>query len=165
MNIAAIGSRDLPPEYERMMLKFGFLIGKKGWSMSTGGAIGSDLAWLNGFNRAKSFFNAYIYLPWESYNIELLDSRNNMIVIHKEEWVELAASHHPNWNNLKDSVKKLMTRNVGVVHNSNKVLYYVNPDSKTSGTKHAIKCAASLNIPCFNIHNKTELELIEFLKS
>jgi len=141
------------------------------YCLRSGGADGADLAFENGVIDRE---NKEIYLPWRGFN----ESDSQRFQIPKEAF-EIASRHHPAWDKLKDSVRRLMARNVQQVlgQDLNKPSAFVicwTPDgcehsntrtSKTGGTGLAISVASEFNIPVYNLkhHERSFFSFIDMI--
>ena len=152
--VAGIGTRmtELSVEdnirYSRLLLSIGEYIGKRNWTLSSGNANGSDYWFAKGVSNINPS-RVMLYLPWEYYNAEQIHPQNRWSNEHKDEWIPVAEKCHPNWARLKDSVKKMMIRNVGIVSRANVVLAL--PSRKTGGTRHGMSAARELGIPVVDL--------------
>lgn len=153
MIIAGIGSRKTPVDVQTEMTQVGeWCRSKKIWVRS-GHAEGADWAFEQG---AQEYCIAY--LPWFSFNKEL-KSRARMLVPDFTRDIELIARQfHPIYPTLKDTVKKLMMRNVCQVLGQNvntpvsAVICYTEDSLLTSGgTSQAMRIAKARGIPTFNM--------------
>ena len=72
---------------------------------------------------------------------------------------EIAAKFHPNWHNLKPTVRQLHSRNVGQVLGqdlkipSSFVLCWTKNGSGSGGTGQAVRIAHHYNVPVVNIRD------------
>lgn len=168
---AGIGSRSIPLEYPKMQIRIAKLLSEYNWTLNSGGAAGSDNSFLAGATKAN------IYLPWASYNAnllkELVDGVDRILVIpstHSDQdskattakAIELAKSVVPYWSKLPMSVWLLHTRNVYQILGTDLntpvefVVYWAPLNSNGSvkgGTRVAIDLATQLGIPTFNLLN------------
>lgn len=152
-----VGSRKTPPSILKRMSRLASQIELElGYTLRTGGAIGADEAFAKGVKELKE-----IYIPWKGYN------GHRDIFIESSEAIDIAAAHHPNSDNLSDTVKALMTRNVfqvlgGDISTPSGFLICYTPDGcvstatrtrNTGGTGLAISIADTYNIPVVNMFN------------
>lgn len=168
MLYAGIGSRKTPKEVSAVITSIAKQLDAQGYTLRSGGADGADTYFELGSTKKE------IYLPWRGFNGNLSPLFNV-----GQTALEIAQRHHPGWDRLKDSVKKLMARNVyqvlgldfktpvdfvvcwtddGCEHESTRTQY-------TGGTGLAIAVASRLNIPVYNIANEESLEILQFLIS
>lgn len=123
-----------------------------GFTVRTGAAVGVDECAMIGTH----FKNLEVYLPWQSYNRELISEWHAVkrIVYDKQKhklWTRSVSEHHPNPRALSGGGVALHARNFGIVagedgeqHSS---LVVALPDSKgAGGTAQGIRIAKSLNI-------------------
>jgi hypothetical protein len=146
--VAGIGSREISDSQEKLLFKLSEYVGKRNWTLSSGNANGSDAYFAAGTN-SVSPNSVMLYLPWESYNKERIHPENRWSAEHKDEWTPVAEKCHPNWQQLKSPVRKMMIRNVGIVSRANVVLAL--PSRKTFGTRHGMSAAAEFGIPVLDL--------------
>lgn len=165
--IACIGSRDIPPKTEGLMEQIGEYIASRGWYIASGNALGSDAAYARGANRVDPS-KVILYLPWRTYNEELIVRGNRYTFDIRPEWEDTAKEFHPAWNKLTQGVRKLMARNAGIISRADKVIAYLN-HSKSSGggTGHGWRISGSKGIPRLDLATKEYNldEIIEWLES
>lgn len=157
--VAGIGRRDINFSIFNRLKEIGEYIAGEGFELSSGNADGSDYAFASG---ASVLFpeRVFLYLPWTNHNNKHLISGNNFSSMIKEEWVDVAATHHPKWNTLSEAERKFMIRNVGIVYKSKLVIAYPNLNKLgMGGTGHAMRVARTLKIPVLNL---AELNVIEW---
>lgn len=164
MKIACIGSRDISPEIEKKMEAIGEFIASKGWWLGSGNALGSDAAYARGANRIDPK-RVILYLPWSTYNKELIVAGNRLCVETQPEWENLAARHHPRYPLLGQGVKAMMIRNAGIVRNADAVIAYLNRTKiGGGGTGHGWRIAEALGIPHLDVSLPRNMEnAIKFL--
>lgn len=146
---AGIGSRRAPVEMLEFATLVAVVMNHLGFTLYSGGADGMDRAFELGAGDKKQ-----IFIPWKGFN-----NSDAPAVVLKEEAYKIAAEHHPNWKNLKESVRKLHTRNVYQVlgydlKSPARVIYCWTPP--TGGTTQALRIAATYNIPVLNWYNKED---------
>lgn len=160
---AGIGSRETPPEVLSLMRRLAARLGGMGFTLRSGGAGGADAAFDEGALSVGGLRE--IYIPWRGFSDTpgaiLLDS-----VPGRERAYELAAKHHGGWPTMKDSVRKLMARNVCQVLGSNckhptsfVICYALRSkfDSEgrirdvAGGTGQAVRVAYDVGVPVFNL--------------
>ena len=61
-----IGSRETPEEILGWMQDIGWLLGKRGYTLRSGGADGADSAFEKGCDQANG--EKDIYIPWKNFN-------------------------------------------------------------------------------------------------
>lgn len=158
MKFAGIGSRRTPPQVLLDMEEFARRAAQRNCILRSGGADGADSAFERGAKSVNG--TCEIYLPWKNFN-------NNPSTLFKptEQAYKIAASFHPKWTLLEQSVRMLMARNVHQILGQNCddpvdfVICYT-PDGcedgtktsiETGGTGQAIRLASSRNIPIYNL--------------
>ena len=157
---AGIGSREAPNEVLVVMEKLGHSLAKKGFTLRSGAAQGSDTAFEKGCDSASG--KKEIYLPWKGFN----DSESNLYGI-SHGARELAFEFHPNLYALSDGAIKLMCRNGYQILGSNLktrslfVVCYTKDGKASGGTGQAIRIAEAYNIPVFNLHDKENLQKLK----
>ena len=168
---AGIGSREAPDPMLYLMEGVAFKLGTFDWMcLRTGGASGSDTAFEAGATSAGG--DMELWLPWTNFN-----GRGNGYtpsIKHNA----YASGFHPVWDKLKPVVKKLHSRNVGIILGEDlktTVSFVVcwtkdgcekacDRTNNTGGTGHAIAVADANNIPIFNLKNEGRIkELIIFI--
>jgi len=164
-----IGSRTLPEEYRLRVETIAKLCYEKGFTLRSGGADGSDLEFEQNSNSKE------IYLPWKGFN-------NNKSELYETPVLSetFAFFHHVGYDYLKQSVKKLMNRNVLqvlgrkmtdpsdfiVCYTEDGCNSYKTRTAKTGGTGLAISLGSTLGIPVFNVKNdKDYSELVMCINS
>lgn len=156
--IACIGSRDIPPDVEAKMEAIGEYIAQRGWYLGSGNALGADAAYARGANRVDPS-KVIIYLPFPSYNRELIVPGNHIVNDTQPEWERLAAQHHPRFPLLTRGAKAMMVRNAGIVRNADFVIAYLNRTKiGGGGTGHGWRIAGELGIPRLDISIPKNLE-------
>lgn len=164
MRVALIGSRKAPRKVLDLMTTIGEDFSNKGHLAYSGGAPGSDEAWLAKYDRSKSLriipYNGFCghfvgpgVVSWENlyFDIQKTSSR-------------IAQSVTPYWENCSDIVRKLFSRNACQVLGLNcrnpvdLVLYWApEKDGKVKGgTRVAVDIARKYKIKCVNLAD-TEL--------
>lgn len=156
---AGIGSRKTPADVLELMGNAAGYLESEGLILRSGGAEGADSAFFRGLKDERK---SRIYIPWpgfqgfsgkdrEVYSLDAIDPR------HIRAAIEIAQHHHPAWDNLSNSVKRLMTRNVMQVlgHQLNEpaafVLCWTPNGSGSGGTGMAIRVADHFNVPVFDL--------------
>lgn len=146
---AGIGSREISEQVQLFFLGLGKFYAKQGFILRSGGADGSDLCFEHGSDMAKG--QKEIFIPWKDFN----NSQSELYNI-PDKAFDIAARIHPNWANLKDSVKRLHARNVMQILGEDLktpvkfVACYTKNGEEKGGTRTAIVLAKQHNIPIFN---------------
>ena len=149
---AGIGSRQTPPEIMEFMKEIASILEDRGWTLRSGTADDADRTFASGVKK-----NAEIWIPWERFAKP--HNPNHTYKVIDENDVDAFNSvniFHPEGQNLKESVRKLMARNYrqirGIDAPDSKFVICWTPDGQLrGGTAQAIKIARSLNIPVFNL--------------
>lgn len=163
---AGIGSRDIPKKHYNLLIDASLYLSRKGYILRSGGASGSDIACEIGvdYNNGEK----EIYIPWKGFN----DNKSILFPENLENWCKaskIAAEFHPNWNNLKDSVKKLHARNCYQILGKDLttpvkfVLCYckVENGEYKGGTSQALRIALYCKIPIINIWLEEDFKKVE----
>jgi hypothetical protein len=154
---AGIGSRETPADvlfrmkvYARQLEAFGFIL-------RSGGADGADSA----FADAVSPEHQDIYLPWAGFN-----HKTGIVAGYDAHLAQIAERYYPvttdlrrpTWRDLRQSVKKLHTRNVAQIlgHASPPVLSLFvlcwTPEAHGGGgTGQAIRVARGYGVPVYDL--------------
>ena len=70
----------------------------------------------------------------------------------KLSWAEIAIQCHPQPDKLSNPARALLTRNVGIIYESNQVIVAASPKaSGFGGTAHAIRVAEFLTVPVIDL--------------
>lgn len=140
MRIAGIGSRETPPDALHALTYAGAALASQGHRGSSGGARGADQAFEAGFR---------------SVNPSLL--RSYTVADATPEAHELAARYHPAWDRCSDYAKMLHARNGPIVLSEtlcnpvDAILCWTPGGRVTGGTGQALRIAADVGIPVFNL--------------
>lgn len=176
---AGIGSREIPQDIADIMEELGYVLGKKGYILRSGGSPGADTAFELGAIRGKGKFE--IFLPWEGFrkregegyiNAESLPNYNQA--------KKIANNYHPDFNGLFICSKKLIIRDTYQVLGTDlntpcRFVICWTPDAcvsaamrsdETGGTGQAIAIAADKSIPIYNIRIESHREkLVDWLNN
>ena len=147
MRIACIGSREISEKVQKNLYVLGRFIARKGWIVLSGNALGSDEWYAKGANSIDPSL-VKLFLPWATYNKELLVPGNMVELGNKPEWVPIAKAHHPKYDSLTQGAKKMMDRNAAIVLDSDVVLAVLNHNKQGGGgTGHGWRVADTLKKP------------------
>lgn len=152
-----IGSRRTPSKYIPIINEISSFLSNE-YILRSGHADGSDMFWEDGYKGVNG--NVEIYIPWKGFN-----GSKSELYEQSEEARYIASQYHPNWKNLKESHKKLMSRNVHQVlgkdlNTPSDFIICWTPDGcttkqgrtkETGGTGQAIAIASDKNIPIINM--------------
>ena len=160
-----IGSRDAPEETLNTLQELSSFFCDKGYILRSGGANGCDTACENGCIDADG--RSEIYLPWEDFNDRIYCNLYLEALPFIKEAREIAEKHHPKWDELSVSVKKMHTRNVYQILGltldkpSNFVICYapIKDGQPQGGTAQAIRIAQTYNVPVTIFTNIKTLNL------
>lgn len=168
---AGVGSRKTPIEVQAHMTALATWFWQKGWTLRSGSAPGADAA----FMRGAPIDRQHIFDPWSGYKGAYPEVPRHATA--PEEWACLIAkSLHPNWTACGGGARSLHSRNVHQVlglMNEMPSLFVVCWTSDgaqlasectrdTGGTAMAIRVAASVNMPVFNLQ-RGDSELRAFM--
>lgn len=159
MIYAGIGSRETPHNILEEMTDIGFNLAKLGWTLRSGHAHGADLAFEHGAIQAGG--NTEIFVPWATFNRDQFTGAPLICPPFNAEADEIASHFHPNWGACSQAARKLHTRNVYQIAGVNldtpidMVICWTRNASGVGGTGQAIRIAKSLNIPIFDLADKS----------
>jgi hypothetical protein len=171
MNYAGIGSRQIPRSIKKDMQTFAHIAALKGWTLRSGGALGSDSAFETGCDKGQG--RKEIFLPWPELN-----GNQSKYVMPTFASKQIAATIHPAYNKLGPAAKLLVARNMHQVlgpmlDDPVKFVICYTPDGcesaskytqKTGGTGSAIALASKHFIPVFNIFTEQRFyDAVDFL--
>lgn len=177
-----VGSRETPKEICDIMEELGEVLADLGWGLWSGDAPGPDHSFFTGALKSNNISNTdtFIFIPWRGFNnvwdlspYHVIPSSHNTILY--EDAKKIAESVIPYWEKLKDSHKKLHTRNVYQIlgpflnHKSKKVLCWAEPIGDgfkvKGGTGTAVALARKYDITVLNFYYEEELEkVLKFIK-
>ncbi|UOL48667.1 hypothetical protein [Pseudomonas phage Astolliot] len=154
MIITGIGTRYPDHQAFQMMVKIAKRMAGLGWSLRSGGAIGSDSAWEQGWS---GFDTKEIYLAAGA------DKEFDYQINSYDMWMEaqdIASRVHPVWERLSQTSQDLHTRNIFQVlgltldRKSDILVAYAEPKghSVKGGTATAYNLAKSLGVPVYNLY-------------
>ena len=166
-HFAGIGTREPTKEILDICFLLGQEIAKAGHILKSGNAIGCDNAFMMG---ASSIDPSKVIacLPWKGYNNTLLHPKWKTFIEgqgSKQLYRLLIKTLHPKWNNLKDSVKALHTRNAAIIDNC--ICVFAAPKTNSlfgGGTEMGIKIAKHMSIPVINLNETTPQKLEKIIK-
>lgn len=159
---AGIGSRQTPPDILKIMEATGEFLGKKGWTLRSGGAEGADAAFEKGCDNVKG--KKEIFLPWEKYNNHSSNLFYNSDEISKDikfASFDLAANYHPAWHQCSYGAKCLLARDGFQILGKDlktpvSLVIFWSPSLKKGGTTQALRIAQDYKIPIVNLGNSAE---------
>lgn len=149
MKYAGIGSRETPAGVLALMDKIGYCLGKRGWTLCSGGADGADLAFESGAIAAGS--PTEIWLPWNGFNWHRSPLRPSA------EAFVMAAEFHPAWERCSRGARALHARNCHQVLGPNldepvaMVVCWTKGGLRGGGTGQALRIAEAHSIPIFDL--------------
>jgi len=156
MKVACIGSRETPEDILAGMEWIGKIIVQQNWWLASGNALGADAAYARGGNSINPK-KVMLYLPWSTYNDELIVPGNVLVTKVEEEWIDIAARHHPRYPLLSKGAQSMMIRNAGIVRNADLVIAYLNNRKQGGGgTGHGWRIAETYDIPRFDLSKKKD---------
>ena len=140
MLFAGIGSRETPPDVLRPMSVIGRTLTFDGHILRSGGARGADQAF-------ESFA-----VPERKEIFYAADAAKNW------SWFPHAQKYHPRWGKLTTYAKELHARNSAIICGKDLhtpvdfVVCWTCDGGPTGGTGQALRIAADLGIPVFNLY-------------
>jgi len=152
MIYSGIGSREAEsyPQIINLLHSIGYILGDRGWTLRSGHASGSDIAFEKGHVGPKE-----IYLPWKGFEGSNSGYYNIPIRAFQE-----AESIHPDWNELGIGSKKLHARDIQQVGGenldnlSNIVICWTLGGKDIGGTRTAIIFARKNKVPVINLGSR-----------
>lgn len=167
---AGIGSRETPPEILAVMEALGTSLGSAGWTLRSGAADGADSAFERGADRVGGAKE--IFLPWPRFSGRTEAEPGVLLMDEalRPEAERISAAHHPAWRFLSFGARRLHARNAlqilgpGLDCPADLVICFTPRGAGGGGTGQAIRIAASLGVPVFDLGVAGTLErLDEFL--
>lgn len=162
---AGIGSRETPKETMAVMRQIGARLAEIGFQLRSGGADGADAAFAQGAQEVAG--ERVIYLPWPRFN-DVVDE--SAVVFDRlpgaPKAMQIGSQFYPRWVGAKQSVKKLMARNVMQVLGSDcmsparfVICWATRPEfdhrgrirDVSGGTGQAVRIAYAHGVPVFNL--------------
>jgi len=157
--VAIIGTRNPDHQQERKARFLSYeLSHSHNCTISTGAAYGIDEAAMKGALAEK----LNVYLPWSSYNREIIPDRAKIVVASERlhpHWYASVTQYHPAASRLKPGVRSLHARNYGILEHADLVIAFPNEDGG-GGTGQAIRIAEALNIPVMQFNKGAEAVLM-----
>lgn len=165
-----VGSRQTPLRQRQFLTSISKRLSATGFHLRSGHADGADKAFERGTN------NKTVFTPWKTFNgftgkfIPLTDEVYNLASIYYNEYRPKVK-----WIDMKDSVKKLMARNIyqvigSDINNPNPsdfLICYADVDSENNrvmgGTGFTVFVAQKFEVPIFNISQIDDLKDIKYL--
>ncbi len=160
--IACIGKREVTPDDEKLLMKIGGYLATQGHTVSSGNAEGSDRFFALGANMVDPAL-VELHFPKLNHNPKFIWLLNKTVVDgDNPEYRELAVKLHPAWDSLPDFVKKLHTRNVGIVKGCALVIALPNWGKPGGGgTGMGLRVAEELLIPILDLTKEADLARIK----
>lgn len=160
---AGVGSRKTPPKALREIETLGQALARRGYLLRSGAAPGADAAWERGAIAGGG--RCEIFLPWRGF-----EKHASHLVLQRlpsfTQAMAIASRHHPTWYDLSQGEQKLMGRDVLQVLGADcasPVRFLIcwaprsgfdpagNLVNVAGGTGQAVRVAAHLRIPTFNL--------------
>jgi hypothetical protein len=155
------------------MCHLGQALARQGWLLRSGGAEGADEAFVLGSESDLIDFkgpggDVQIFLPWPTFQGWQDRGRVEGRIFDEpsDEAYEIAAEYHPAWNYLKPGARKLHARNMHIMlgwelDDPVELVICWTPDAKiTGGTGQALRVAADLEVPVWNLANPADRSVI-----
>jgi len=146
---AGIGSRETPKEVIDTFVHLASFLAKRGYTLRSGAACGSDQAFEKGCDEVKGFKE--IWLPWKGF-----ENSDSKFIVKDPKAFELAQKYHPNWTALKQGGQKLQARNCHQVlgetldNKADFIICWTKGGSGQGGTGQALRLAKDFGIPIFD---------------
>lgn len=168
---AGIGSRDTPTDIYNLELQISARLARSGWTLRTGGARGSDTAFLLGSHTPEGY-KAEVYLPGEDH--PLWPHRQNFKGV---KWFTQVTQEAYNltqpyiYGRPQDYVRRLIGRNGQIILGwglSDPVKFVVcwTPGGQVvGGTAYALRLCADLGIPVLNLGDPNNPGIEEFMEA
>lgn len=148
MCYAGIGSRQTPEDVQARMTKLAKILGGKGYTLRSGGAVGADQAFERGSPRSEIFL-----------------ARDDLPL-----WADVFTEHfHPAPDRLTEWPRKLMNRNamqiLGPDGNTpvDFVVCWTEGGKKKGGTAHTLNIAEYFGIPIYNLALEQDIDMLKSL--
>jgi hypothetical protein len=167
ISYAGIGSRCTPSSILNLMERIALILAQCGLVLRSGGAVGADLAFEKGCDRA--FGKKEIFLPWGGFN-----GSDSPLFPPSNKAEALAASHHPNWEACTHVARKFHARNCQQVlgkalNDPVDFVLFGAPETNgvvEGGTAMSVRLARQRGIPAFNLwDNKTRANWTALVKA
>ena len=143
--VAIIGTRKPTEDQIAKAEMLAAELSARGYIIKTGGAYGIDHAAMR--KTVPGFLE--VYLPWETYNAEIIPEHAKRIVfnpaIHKE-WLHSVTTYHPAPQLLTSGMRALHARNYGIVEGCGVVIALPEKMEK-GGSGQGVRIARALRIP------------------
>lgn len=160
---AGIGSRDTPPHILDKMTKVAEILGKRGWVLRSGGAVGADSAFEKGSDNVGG--KKEIFIAWNKISSDRIQAKipnaNKDFVGYDAEDEKLASriitELGKNWEGYGRGAKALQARNMRQVLGLKKdspsslIIAYTEGGKLKGGTATALKISMERNIPILNL--------------
>lgn len=146
---AGIGARDTPHDICKKESQLAYDLQQLGYTLYSGGAIGSDQAFERGAGKLKMIWRPNHVTPAA---------------------LELAKKYHPKWHKCDFDAKKLLARNGFQVLGFNLdkpvdfVLCYTKDGKDSGGTGQALRIARDYGIPVFNLKLNPNLSISDIME-
>ena len=148
---AGIGSRETPKDVLDLFYKIGKALAKKNFTLRSGHADGSDIAFENGCDSVNG--DKEIWLPWKGFN----NSTSKYIISNDSKAYGYAEENIQGFKYIKSQgAKKCIARDVLQVLGEDLnilvdfVVCWTEGGKLKGGTRHAINISNQNNIPVFN---------------
>lgn len=170
---AIIGSREVSEKmYDRLVTMARILV-RHGHEVATGGAKGADEAAMVGA-ASVDVSKLHVYLPWASYNEEMIPAGANTYLYEPDtcpNWAKSVDIYHPNPAELTRGPRALHARNFGILMYPKQVDAVIavpgslDPD-RWGGTGQGMRIAIGEGVPLFNMRVKEDrLRVKEILEA
>lgn len=170
---AGIGSRETPDNILMQMMFIAAALNNRDYMLRSGGARGADTAFERGaFTKTIYYTDGYKHYGNMHYQSTYpIESRYTPHIWYQASQIA-RKYYHSDLTTRPTYVQKLMTRNVFQILGadlkspSDFVVCWTKDGKASGGTGQAIRIAQSINIPVYNLYNKSDVEKFkEFLLS
>lgn len=158
MNIACVGTRTLTNIQAQNLGQVGRFLARKNHRIVSGNAEGADHAFALGANTVDTG-KVLLFLPWDGFRSEHIADGNLLGVVSDDDVATAAEvwkvhrEHfygYGSWDQMADSTKRLMARNVSIIRASDKVIAVPSFDGRGNfkgGTGFAISIGEYMSKP------------------
>ena len=174
MSVALIGSRTAPIRFLDMGNDIGFRLANQGVEMFSGGAVGMDSAFEQGYIRARRKSLCNIILPKNGFNGRTVDEENTYLIKGYPRHIlnacdKLISCFHSHYEELNGFAYWAHIRNcIQVLGHDlatpvDEVFLWAPPNGLgvKGGTNTAFRVAQSRGIPCWNLANPEHYKIVE----
>lgn len=153
---AGIGSRETPDDIQVLMIQIGQELASMGWTLRSGHAQGADEAFEFGALKVPNA-SMEIFLPWKGFRNSPKQDPRYIAPEVSGEMIRVAKQFHPAWDRCTEAAKLLHARNgcqiagLDMSIASDMVVCWTKGGRGGGGTGQALRLAAHLNLPIFDL--------------